>query len=69
MWLKISTPSINSKISAIVEEVEAKGVNRHAFKYMMKMAKMDEDQREAIDYSYGLCRQAKDIPIQAELFK
>jgi len=58
--------AINAKITAVIEGLEAKGVNRHAFRYAMKVEGMDETQRSSLDLSYVLSRTAMDIPVQTD---
>jgi len=64
--LKAERKNINSQISAIIEDLEAKGVNRHSFRYTMRVLEMSEDQRGGLDLSYLLCRQATGMPLQSD---
>ena len=64
--LKEERSAINSKISAIIEDLESKGINRHSFRYTMRVLEMSEDQRGGLDLSYMLCRQAVGMEIQVD---
>jgi len=64
--LKAERKNINSQISAIIEALEAKGINRHSFRYTMRVLEMSEDQRGGLDLSYLLCRQATGMPVQSD---
>ena len=64
--LKAERKAINSKISAIIEDLESKGINRHSFRYAMRVLEMSEDQRAGLDLSYLLCRQATGMPLQSD---
>ena len=64
--LKEERAAVNSKIAAIIEDLDAKGVNRHAFRYNMRVLDMAEDQRGGLDLSYLLCRQATGQPFQQD---
>ena len=64
--LKAERKAINSKISAIIEDLESKGINRHSFRYAMRVLEMSEDQRAGLDLSYLLCRQATGLPVQQD---
>ena len=64
--LKAERKKINSQISAIIEDLEAKGINRHSFRYTMRVLEMSEDQRGGLDLSYLLCRQATGMPVQQD---
>lgn len=60
--------AINAQVQEIREQVKAKGVNLQAFDLARKFWKMDGDQRQAVDFSLQLCRKAKGIGLQQELF-
>jgi len=62
--LKAERKNINAQISAIIEDLEAKGINRHSFRYTMRVLEMSEDQRGGLDLSYLLCRQATGMSFQ-----
>lgn len=64
--LKAERKEINSKISAIIEGLEADGINRHAFRYTMHYLSLAEDKREGLDLSYVLCRTACGAPVQMD---
>lgn len=64
--LKDERSGINSKISAIIEDLESKGINRHSFRYAMRVLEMSEDQRAGLDLSYLLVRQATGLPVQSD---
>ena len=67
--LKSERSAINAKISAIIESLEADGINRHSFRYTMLVLGMKESQRQGLDLSYLLCRQATDLPMQQDWIK
>lgn len=60
--------ALNAEKKAIVESVEAKGLNRHAFKEAMRYKKMDDSQRQGYDLSLKMARRASGNPIQSDLF-
>jgi len=64
--LKDERSGINSKISVIIEDLESKGVNRHSFRYAMKVEAMSVEQRAGLDLSYLLCRMATGLPLQSD---
>ena len=58
----------NSDISAIIENLEAKGIGRHALKAAMKYAEWDEDVRAGFDVAYALVRETLGVPFEDQLF-
>ena len=64
--LKEERAVINSRIRVIIEELESKGINRHAFRYAMRVLEMSKDQRAGLDLSYMLCRHATGLPVQSD---
>lgn len=64
--LKAERKEINAVITSIIEGLEAKGINRHSFRYAMKVLEMSEDQRAGLDLSYLLCRQATGMLFQTD---
>lgn len=64
--LDAKAKEINAKRSAIIEGLESKGVNRHAFRYARQVLGMKECKREGLDLSYMLCRQAMGLPVQTD---
>lgn len=67
--LKNDREGTNADISAIIEELEAKGVNRHAFRKALAYMDMDPQQRRNFDFAYELVRESIGLPIQADLFE
>lgn len=59
---------INARKRELIESLEAKGVNRHAFRYVLAFEKMDESQRQGLDLSYMIGRRAIGQPVQGDLF-
>lgn len=64
--LELQRETINSQIKAVVEDLESRGINRHAFRYAVRVMKMSESKREGYDLSYMLVRQAADQPLQQD---
>jgi hypothetical protein len=64
--LKGKRESVNSSISAIIEDLESKGINRHAFRMAMQYMAMDENQRKGFDFAYEVVREALGEPLQAD---
>jgi len=58
---------LNSEKKVIIEELEALGINKHAFGLTLRYHGMDENKREGIDFSYNYTRRAVGLPIQSEL--
>jgi len=58
---------LNSEKKVIIEELEALGINKHAFGLTLRYHHMDENKREGIDFSYNYTRRAVGLPIQSEL--
>ena len=67
--LKGDREATNADISAIIEELEAKGVNRHAFRKALAYMDMDPEQRRNFDFAYELVRESIGLPVQADLFE
>lgn len=63
---KAVASSANAEIRAVIENLEAKGVNRHAFRYACKVLEMNDDQRQGLDLSYMLVRQAGGAAVQTD---
>jgi len=59
---------INSKINAIREEMEAKGISKKAFNIVLQIAKMNEDHLDGFDTSYLVLRKAISLPVQSDMF-
>jgi len=66
--LKAQRSLINAQITAVIEDVEAQGINRHAFRFAMKFLEMATEQREGLDFSLAVARSAMGQPMQAEMF-
>lgn len=64
--LKEDRAAINSKISKIITDLGLKGINRHSFRYTMRVMEMSDDQRIGLDLSTLLCRQAVGLPVQQD---
>ena len=60
--------AINEQIQALYTEAESKGINRMALKAALSRYELSEEQREAMDFSYALCCNAKNIQFQSDLF-
>lgn len=67
--LKSEREGVNADKSAIVEKLEAKGINRHALKMAMQYAEMNETKRQNFDMAYELVREAIGEPLQGDLLK
>ncbi|MCF6278419.1 MAG: hypothetical protein L3J16_06710 [Anaerolineales bacterium] len=63
---KAVASAANAEIKAVIEILEAKGVNRHAFRYACKVLEMNDSQREGLDLSYMLVRQAGGAAVQTD---
>jgi len=59
---------INSKINAIREEMESKGISKKAFGIVLQIAKMNEDHLDGFDTSYLVLRKAISLPVQSDMF-
>lgn len=59
--------SINSDIAAIIEDLEAQGINRHALRSVIRYVEMSETQRNGFDFAYELVREAMGEPLQPDL--
>lgn len=64
--LEANRAAINAEINAVIEDMESRGINRHAFRYVKGLMKMSERKREGYDTSYMLCRQAVGQPLQQD---
>lgn len=49
--------------NAIVSDLEAKGVDKKAFKKALSDSKQDKEKRDAYDESYEICREAMGFPL------
>lgn len=58
----------NEDKAAIITKLEAKGINRHALKMMIRYLGFDDRQRKNFDESMMLVREAVGAPIQSDLF-
>jgi uncharacterized protein (UPF0335 family) len=67
--MKDRRSSINADKAAIIERLEAQGINRHALKAVMTYAQMDASGRKNYDLSTQLAREALNLPIQGDLFE
>ena len=67
--LKTQREGVNADKSAIIEKLEAKGINRHALKMAMQYAEMSETKRQNFDMAYELVREAIGEPLQGDLLK
>lgn len=59
---------INSKITAIRDEMETKGISKKAFNMVMQIAKMNEDHLDGFDTSFLVLRKAISLPVQSDMF-
>lgn len=60
--------AINEEVQALYTEAESKGINRKALKAALSRYELSEEEREAMDFSYALCCNAKNIQFQSDLF-
>lgn len=58
----------NADISSIVENLEAKGIHRKAFKWARMYASWDAETRAGFDTAYSLVREALGVPYEDQLF-
>lgn len=58
----------NADISAVVEQLESKGVHRRALKMAMAYAEWDADTRAGFDTAYSVVREALGCPFEDTLF-
>lgn len=66
--LKKDRAAINQDIAAVIETLEANGINRHAFRFALRYWESNETTREGFDIGYELARQALGVPLQGDLF-
>ena len=59
---------INSKITAIRDEMETKGISKKAFNMVLQIAKMNEDHLDGFDTSFLVLRKAISLPVQSDMF-
>ena len=52
--------------SGVIERLEGKGINRHAFAAARKRAGMDENKRKGFDMSYEICCKALGVQTQTD---
>ena len=67
--LMLERSEINDKIAAEKAGLEAKGLNKHAFKAVLAFRKLNEDQQENYDLTNQLLRRAIRAPVQLELLE
>lgn len=60
--------TINEEITAILSDLEAKGLSRRGVKEALRRLVMSDEQRDERDATYSLCVRALDIGEQADLF-
>jgi hypothetical protein len=65
---KLERESYSEDISAAIERLESKGINRHALRMAMRYAEFDEDVRAGFDVAYQLVREAIGVPFEDQLF-
>ncbi len=53
--------------AAVVKRLEAKGVNRDAFRLALVYAGWSERKRQNFDVAYALVREARGLPVQGSL--
>ena len=58
---------LNQEKAAIVEDLQARGINRHALRAVFRFWKMDPESREGLDLSMAICRRAIGEPIQLDI--
>lgn len=58
----------NKDIAAAKSAIEAVGVKKKALAWAISYFKLDADQREDIDLSFAIVREAIGLPVQADLF-
>jgi len=70
--LKGKYTEANKKFKAqreeIISQLEAGGVNRHAFKFAREYISMSEEVKSGLDESYAFSRTALGQPIQDDMF-
>lgn len=62
--IKQLVKALNADKNAVIEGLEAKGVDRHTFRYACKCIDMDDDQRARVDLTNRLVRSAAGKHIQ-----
>ena len=67
--LKKTRSGVNAEIAAIIERMEALGINRHGLRFAIKYYESNEATREGFDIGYQLSREALGVSIQADLFQ
>lgn len=67
--LEAQRKTINAEISAIIEDCEAKGINRHGLRAARRYLKMSPEQRDGYDLAYDLAREALGAPVQGDLLE
>ena len=58
----------NETISAARANIKSLGINTKGFAWALAYFKLDDDQRDNIDLSFAICREAVGLPVQADLF-
>ena len=68
--LELERSTINSKIKAIRDDLESKGINRNALAVNLAISKMDDDKLDGFDLSNQILRNAinKKLEYQPDLF-
>lgn len=65
--LKAERKTINADIQTVIEDMEANGIPRDAFKAAMAYKTLDQVQREAYTIGYDISREAIGLPVQQEM--